>query len=141
MYQFNLHTVLFAVHLIGLSKWYITVVETSSDSNFMVTVNSDESSEEYSNFTITYDKRDGFKIVPLTEPQVNEVVFTFDTEKDVRFELFTPQNPSQPHLLTLGDHTTVKKSQFKWWRQTRILIHGWYISYSFSSIAIAMNFF
>lgn len=55
----------------------------------------------------------------------DEVVPDFDVERDVRFELFTPKNPNTPQLLTLGNYTTVKQSNFNWFYNSRILVHGW----------------
>lgn len=78
-----------------------------------------------SDFTIVFDKEEGFKRVPLSEIQADEVAPAFDVENGVRFELFTPKNPIEPQLLIPGNYTTVKKSHFNWWYPTRILIHGW----------------
>lgn len=49
----------------------------------------------------------------------------FSVENDIRFELFTPKNPTKPQILVYNNYTTVKKSNFNWWYPTRILIHGW----------------
>lgn len=49
----------------------------------------------------------------------------FTADVDVRFELFTPKNPSEPSLLVLDDSTSVKKSNFNRKYPTRILVHGW----------------
>lgn len=76
-------------------------------------------------FTLIYDEKEGFKKVPLDEVQFDEVVSHFDVEKDVRFELFTDKNPSQPQLLMVDNYTTIYQSNFNWRYQTRILIHGW----------------
>lgn len=84
------------------------------------------SSEDESDFTIVYDKKDGYKKVPLTDIQGEEVVPFFDVQQDVRFELFTPKNPTVPQILTLNNYTTVKQSNFNWWHPTRIMVHGWY---------------
>lgn len=75
--------------------------------------------EHDSDFTIVFDKTEGFKRVPLNEINFDEVAPAFDIEKDVRFELFTPKNPKEPQLLTLGNFTTVKQSHFNWWYPTR----------------------
>lgn len=83
--------------------------------------------EDESDFTIVYDKESGFRKVPLSEIQGEEVVPAFDVEKDVRFELFTPKNPNEPQLLTLDNHTTVEGSNYNRLYPTRILIHGWFV--------------
>lgn len=75
--------------------------------------------EHDSDFTLVFDKEEGFKRVPLNEINFDEVAPAFDIEKDVRFELFTPKNPTEPQLLTLGNFTTVKNSHFNWWNPTR----------------------
>lgn len=75
--------------------------------------------EHDSDFTIVFDKEEGFKRVPLNEINFDEVAPAFDIENDVRFELFTPKNPNQPQLLTLDNFATVKKSHFNWWYPTR----------------------
>lgn len=127
MWQFKSHTILLAVNLIVISHHYIAVVYGIKSTSFnTVKIGASDSQKDDSNLTIVYSKEDDdFRIVPLISPQLEEVLFVFDTQKDVQFELFTPQNPNRPDLLTLGNYTTVKKSHFKWWRQTRILIHGW----------------
>lgn len=75
--------------------------------------------EHDSDFTVVYDKKEGFKKVPLSEIHADEVTPAFDIEKDVRFELFTPKNPKEPQLLIPGNYTTVKMSHFNWWYPTR----------------------
>lgn len=82
--------------------------------------------EDDSDFTVVYDKQNGYKIIPLSEmPQADEINLAFDASRDVQFELYTPKNPNQPQLLTLDNYTTVAQSNFNWRYNTRILIHGW----------------
>lgn len=50
----------------------------------------------------------------------------FTVEDGVRFELFTPENPTKPQILQFNNNTSIEKSYFKSSRPTRILIHGWY---------------
>lgn len=87
--------------------------------------NPPHSDDDASDYTLVYDKQNGLKKVPLSDIQADEVSPYFDVEQDVRFELFTPSNPTQAQLLTLNNYTTVKQSNFNWWYPTRILIHGW----------------
>lgn len=49
----------------------------------------------------------------------------FSAKDDVRFELFTPNNPTEPNLLVPDNSTTVKNSNFNPKLPTRILVHGW----------------
>lgn len=84
------------------------------------------SDDNDSDFTIVYDKRNGYKTIPLSEiPQADEIISAFDAARDVQFELYTPKNPNQPQLLTLDNYTTVEQSHFNWLYNTRMLIHGW----------------
>lgn len=81
--------------------------------------------EDDSNFTIVRTGSGEYQRVALEDVQ-NDTSSDFVVERDVRFELFTPKNPTEPQLLTLDDYTSVKSSNFNWWYPTRILIHGWY---------------
>lgn len=81
--------------------------------------------EDQSEYTIVYDKENGYKRIALTDIQNDEIVPYFNVEQDIRFELFTPKNPAEAQLLKLDNYTTVKSSNFIWWYPTRILIHGW----------------
>lgn len=96
------------------------------NSDLMMSIDEEEyEDEDDSDFTIVYDEKDGYRTIPLSEMQADEVIPAFDAARDVRFELYTPKNPVQPQLLTLGNYTTVKQSNFNWLHSTRILIHGW----------------
>lgn len=68
-----------------------------------------------------------FEKIALSDlPNETTIDSDFVIERDVRFELFTPENPTEPQVLVLDNYATVKTSNFNWWRPTRILIHGWY---------------
>lgn len=146
MWQFKLHTTLFAVYLIVISqaaddgrsydevhnKFRLNGAESPSfsvsktrvvtfDNEEFEAENFDGSTEVESNIAIV--KQRGYQIISLAGRY--EEFFGFDVETDVRFELYTSQNPKQPQMLTLGNYTTVKKSHFNWRHPTRILIHGW----------------
>ena len=124
MWQFKSYFILFALCL--------SVVNAKLDS-FSGSYNTELTSiegqeyeaEDDSDFTIVYDKEDGYRTIPLSEIQADEIIPAFDAARDVRYELFTPKNPNQPQLLTLGNCTTVQQSHFNWLYPTRILIHGW----------------
>lgn len=91
-----------------------------------VSVPNSPPSQDESDYTLVYDKQNGYKKIALSDIQADEVVPFFDVTQDVRFELYTPKNPTVPQILTLNNYTTVKQSNFNWWHQTRILVHGWY---------------
>lgn len=47
-----------------------------------------------------------------------------DVDKDVRIELYTLKNPSEPHLLHINDSNSIEKSNYNLKNPTRIFIHG-----------------
>lgn len=100
-------------------KLFSVPIYTESGVSLSISVPNAPPSEDESDFTLVYDKRDGFKKIPLSDIQEDEVVPFFDIEQDVRFELFTRKNPKVPQILTLNNYTTVKQSNFNWWYQTR----------------------
>lgn len=103
----------------------ICAESTESDESLTISVPNAPPSEDDFDYTIVYDKKDGYKKVALGDIQGDEVVPFFDVGQDVRFELFTTKNPTVPQILELNNYTTVKQSNFNWWRPTRILVHGW----------------
>lgn len=73
-------------------------------------------------------------LVPNTNGTLDEVNINEENKKPfpyfpihtaVRFELYTPDNPKQPQLLSHSNETTLHSSNFDPNRPTRILIHGW----------------
>lgn len=107
---------------------FLVPICTESDVSLSISVPNAPHSEDESDFTIVYDKQEGYKKIALSDIQADEVVPFFDVAQDVRFELYTLKNPTVPQILTLNNYTTVKHSNFNWWHQTRILVHGWYIN-------------
>lgn len=47
-----------------------------------------------------------------------------EVEKDVRFDLFTLKNPSEPEFLLINDTTSFEKSNYDRDIPTRIFVHG-----------------
>lgn len=56
---------------------------------------------------------------------LNEIDPTYDPQADVRFLLFTVNNPLVPQILTWNDMSTVANSHFSSARDTKLLCHGW----------------
>ncbi|XP_031622980.1 uncharacterized protein LOC116340565 [Contarinia nasturtii] len=50
----------------------------------------------------------------------------FDVDKDVRFDLYTLNNPTVPQILDLNNINTITESNFKSEVPTRIIIHGFF---------------
>lgn len=49
----------------------------------------------------------------------------FSVENDVFFELYTPENPTEPQILTLNNFDAIFESHFVRSRKTKMFIHGW----------------
>ena len=85
------------------------------------------SSSKADDYNITYVRDENGNISKIQVNKVkNEPVPFFSVKNDVRFELFTYKNPTEPQILIHNNQTSVKLSNFSWKRPTRILIHGWY---------------
>lgn len=108
-----------------MNRIILVQIHAESDVSLSISVPIPPPSDDKSDYTIVYDSQDGFKKIALGDLQGDEIVPYFDVDQDVRFELYTPKNPKEPQMLTLNNYTTVKQSNFNWWHQTRILIHGW----------------
>lgn len=128
IYALYLHLWCFNHSMQLLFLLFLVPIYTESDVSLSVSVPNAPLSRDESDYTIVYDKQNGYKKIALSDVQADEVVPFFDIAQDVRFELFTPKNPTVPQILTLNNYTTVKQSNFNWWHQTRILVHGWYIN-------------
>lgn len=48
----------------------------------------------------------------------------FEVENDVKIELYTLKNPTEPQLLVINDTNSIKESNFNPGVPTRIFIHG-----------------
>jgi len=94
--------------------------------------NPPSASTQNDEFDLMYDVDGNIKRVSLNEPghgrkqKMRILGSTFNVANDVRFELFTPENPTEAYILQFNNKTSVTKSQFKSSRPTRILIHGWH---------------
>lgn len=49
----------------------------------------------------------------------------FEVENEVRIDLFTMKNPTEPQFLIKNNLTSIKESNFNPKKATRIYIHGW----------------
>lgn len=60
-----------------------------------------------------------------TRSAMTEPVPFFNADDGVLFELYTPENPREAQLLTIGDLERLRASNFDARRRTRIGVHGW----------------
>lgn len=60
-----------------------------------------------------------------TRSAMTEPVPFFNADIGVLFELYTPQNPREAQLLTVGDVQALLATNFDPRRRTRIGVHGW----------------
>lgn len=51
--------------------------------------------------------------------------FAYDPFKDVKYYLYTPQNPNEPQQLEVGNADLLRGSNFDPNRPTRVVVHGW----------------
>lgn len=85
---------------------------------------SDSVNDDDPDYTWVKDAQGNITRVPNNQVPNTPTPF-FSAKDDVRFELFTPSNPTEAHLLLLDNSTTVENSHFNPEYPTRILVHGW----------------